>query len=175
MKFKSPVCSVVGRLVHLDVEVRSEELLAPALLCHKEPARALGGISCPTLVLYGIRAPYNRSFLCMEATYPYAIKKQRGASKVSIFLDQWEWTTLVVGLVLCILQSPCYDYLKVHSIERRFMCKNVSRILYICKLSFKIKGGNFFAVQCVCVSIDISARLSGVITECDKYYINILM
>ena len=28
------------RLVHLDVEVRSEELLAPALLCHKEPARA---------------------------------------------------------------------------------------------------------------------------------------
>ena len=34
-----PVC-VEGRLVHLDVEVRSEELLAPALLCHKEPARA---------------------------------------------------------------------------------------------------------------------------------------
>ena len=30
----------VIRLVHLDVEVRSEELLAPALLCHKEPARA---------------------------------------------------------------------------------------------------------------------------------------
>ena len=28
------------RLVHLDVEEWSEELLAPALLCHKEPARA---------------------------------------------------------------------------------------------------------------------------------------
>ena len=28
------------RVVHLDVEVRSEELLAPALLCNKEPARA---------------------------------------------------------------------------------------------------------------------------------------
>ena len=28
------------RLVHLDVEVRPEEWLAPALLCHKEPARA---------------------------------------------------------------------------------------------------------------------------------------
>ena len=29
-----------GRVLHLDVEERSEELLAPALLCHKEPARA---------------------------------------------------------------------------------------------------------------------------------------
>ena len=29
-----------SRVVHLDVEVRSDELLAPALLCHKEPARA---------------------------------------------------------------------------------------------------------------------------------------
>ena len=27
-------------VLHLDVEERSEELLAPALLCHKEPARA---------------------------------------------------------------------------------------------------------------------------------------
>ena len=33
-----PVGPGEGRLVHLDVEVRSEELLAPALLCHKEPA-----------------------------------------------------------------------------------------------------------------------------------------
>ena len=29
------------RLVHLDVEDTSEELLAPALLCHKEPARRI--------------------------------------------------------------------------------------------------------------------------------------
>ena len=27
------------RVLHLDVEVRSEELLMQALLCHKEPAR----------------------------------------------------------------------------------------------------------------------------------------
>ena len=26
-----------------------------------------------SLVHYGIRAPYNRSFPCMEANYPYAI------------------------------------------------------------------------------------------------------
>ena len=32
--------TISGRLVHLDVEEWSEELLAPALLCHKEPARA---------------------------------------------------------------------------------------------------------------------------------------
>ena len=30
--------NIETRLVHLDVEVSSEELLAPALLCHKEPA-----------------------------------------------------------------------------------------------------------------------------------------
>ena len=51
-----------NRLVHLDFEVRSEELLAPALLCHKEPVRSklVGGFGTkypPTLVLYGIRAP----------------------------------------------------------------------------------------------------------------------
>ena len=31
---------LLTRLVHLDVEDISEELLVPALLCHKEPARA---------------------------------------------------------------------------------------------------------------------------------------
>ena len=41
---------MMGRLVHLDVEDTSEEFLAPALLCHKEPGPriqspiALGGI-----------------------------------------------------------------------------------------------------------------------------------
>ena len=30
-----------GRVLHLDVEVRSEELLAPALLCHTEPTGSL--------------------------------------------------------------------------------------------------------------------------------------
>ena len=42
------------------VEVRSEELLSRAILCHKEPARASKkptGLSCSSLVLYGIRAP----------------------------------------------------------------------------------------------------------------------
>ena len=37
----------------------------------KAPSRGntpTGGISCLSLCLYGIRVPYNRSFLCMEAT-----------------------------------------------------------------------------------------------------------
>ena len=61
---------VRGRLVHLDIEDTSEVLLAPALLCHKGPARRiqspllgalerkipLGGyFACSSLVLYGIR------------------------------------------------------------------------------------------------------------------------
>ena len=50
------------RLGHLDVEDTSEELLAPALFCHK--------------------GAYSRTFPCMEATYPYAMKPQRGASKI---------------------------------------------------------------------------------------------
>ena len=33
-------CCPRSRVVHLDVEECSEELLTPALLCHKEPARA---------------------------------------------------------------------------------------------------------------------------------------
>ena len=45
----------MSKLVHLDVEVRSEELLAPALLCHK--------------------GAYNRTFPCMEATYPLCHKE----------------------------------------------------------------------------------------------------
>ena len=58
-----------------------EMLLAPALLCHKEPARRiqspqLGALERKIpLVLYGIRAPIMGPFrACMEATYPYAIK-----------------------------------------------------------------------------------------------------
>ena len=35
-----PSTNTYSRVLHLDVEVRSEELLTPALLCHKEPARA---------------------------------------------------------------------------------------------------------------------------------------
>ena len=61
----------------------------PAILCRKELARA--GIqspkiqrifhACPKLVLCDIRAPiiHNRTFPCMEANYPYAVKNQRGA------------------------------------------------------------------------------------------------
>ena len=48
-------------MVHLDVEDCSEELLRQ----HS----------------YAIKGAYNRTFPCMEANYPYAIKNQRGASK----------------------------------------------------------------------------------------------
>ena len=41
-----------GRLVHSKSEIRSEELLTPALLCHKEPLRSILRL---LLVLYGIR------------------------------------------------------------------------------------------------------------------------
>ena len=66
---------IESRVVHL--EDRSEELLAPALLCHKEPARRiqspllralerkipLGGyFACSSLVLYGIRVPIINPF-----------------------------------------------------------------------------------------------------------------
>ena len=33
--------TILLRVLHLDFEERSEELLAPALLCHKEPARRI--------------------------------------------------------------------------------------------------------------------------------------
>ena len=58
----------------------------PALLRHKEPARLIQspllGAFC--LLLAGSlrhKGAYNRTFPCMEANYPYAIKNQRGASK----------------------------------------------------------------------------------------------
>ena len=38
------------------------------------PKPQLGDISCPKLVLYGIEAPHNRTFPCMEATYPLCHK-----------------------------------------------------------------------------------------------------
>ena len=57
------------RLVHLDVEDTSEELLAPAILCHKEPARSSGQLAPATL--------------------------STNESQASTFLDQWEWTRLI--------------------------------------------------------------------------------
>ena len=44
--------------------------------CHACPPIIGGYFACSSLVLYGIRAPHNRTFPCMEATYPYAIKNQ---------------------------------------------------------------------------------------------------
>ena len=65
-------------------------LLRQCLLCHKEPARRIQspllGAFC--LLLAGSlwhKGAYNRTFPCMEANYPYAIKNQRGASKVGGF------------------------------------------------------------------------------------------
>ena len=60
------------RVVHLDVEVRSEELLAPALLCHKERARAS---KAPYAGSLWHKGAYNRTFPCMEATYPLCHKE----------------------------------------------------------------------------------------------------
>ena len=86
------------------------------LLWHKEPARA--SISCPMLVLYGIRAPI-RTFMCMEATYPLwqaallvVISQAKSISKlmatrsvgsslsakIRMLADRW-WAALLV--VLC--------------------------------------------------------------------------
>ena len=69
-------------------------IASPAILCHKEPARAskapLGalerkmGVFC--LLLAGSlwhKGAYNRTFPCMEDNYPYAIKNQRGALDVT--------------------------------------------------------------------------------------------
>ena len=80
---------IESRVVHLDVEDRSEELLAPALLCHKEPARRIQspllGASARKIPLGGIllaprwlwhKGAYNRTLPCMEATFPYATKNQ---------------------------------------------------------------------------------------------------
>ena len=51
----------------------------------KSPTRGIGakypgGISCPTLVLYGTRAPIIDSFRAWKPPIPYAINNQRGAS-----------------------------------------------------------------------------------------------
>ena len=68
----------LGRAVHLHVEDCSEELLAPVILCHEEPARAS---KAPSWFFMAYTAAYDRTFPCMESNYPYAIKNQRGASK----------------------------------------------------------------------------------------------
>ena len=52
------------------VEVRSEELLAPALLGQV--------FACPKLVLYGIRAPIIGPFPAWKSPIPYA-SEERGA------------------------------------------------------------------------------------------------
>ena len=62
-----------SRLVHLDVEVRSEDLLALALLCHKEPARAS---KAPYAGSLWHKGAYNRTFQCIEACYPLCHKSK---------------------------------------------------------------------------------------------------
>ena len=65
------------RLVHLDVEDQVEEMLEPALLCHKEPARRiqsplLGALERKILLAGSLwhKGAYNRTFPCMEALMP---------------------------------------------------------------------------------------------------------
>ena len=77
-----PACStLIGRGMSRLVSHWSRVMLAPALLCHKEPARR---IQSPRLGAGSLwhKGACNRTFPCMEATYPYAIKNQRGASKI---------------------------------------------------------------------------------------------
>ena len=47
--------------------VRDQDVATPALLCHKEPAPIIG------------------PFLAWKPPIPYAIKNQRGASKMGVF------------------------------------------------------------------------------------------
>ena len=63
------------RMVHLHVEEWSEELLAPALLCHKEPARAS-------------KALWRSNTMILSTNEIQA----------STFLDQSEWTRLPIVL-----------------------------------------------------------------------------
>ena len=87
-----------SRLVHLDVEDRSEELLAPALLCHKEPARHIqspllkcthGYFSCSSLVLYGTR---DRWLPCTEIIYPLIGGPDLGLLECSTLLESRDGT-----------------------------------------------------------------------------------
>ena len=70
-------------VVHLVVEDFSEELLQ-CLLCHKEPATHIQSPFCLLLACsLWHKGAYNRTFLRMEANYPYAIMNQRGASNAT--------------------------------------------------------------------------------------------
>ena len=78
----SPRDSAQGRVVHLDVEDCSEELLRQQPYAIKNQ---LGHLKLLTrgLLLAGSlwhKGAYNRTFPCMEANYSYVIKNQRGAS-----------------------------------------------------------------------------------------------
>ena len=68
------------KVLHLDVEERFEELLAPALLCHKEPARR---IQSPLLGALERKIPLGiGGFHARKAPImwrPYAINNQLGA------------------------------------------------------------------------------------------------
>ena len=88
-----------SRVVHLDVEDCSEELVLQQSYAIKNqlghrtvetqntPIDIGVYFACSSLVLYGIRAPipFKRTFPCMDANYPYAIKNQRGQNT-----HQWE-------------------------------------------------------------------------------------
>ena len=54
---------------------------SPHLSCPLS-ALLIHNISCPTLVLYGIRVPIIGPFHAWKPTIPYAIKNQRGANKM---------------------------------------------------------------------------------------------
>ena len=87
---------MIAELVHLDVEDCSEELLCQQSyaitnqLRHSKPppTRGFGTLLAGSLWHKGA---YNRTFPCMEATYPYAIKNQRGESWIYLVPGWRQW------------------------------------------------------------------------------------
>ena len=71
------------RLVNLDVEDCSEELLRQLSYAIKNQ---LGHPYLPLAGSLWHNGAYNRTFPCMEANYPYAIKNQRKANQNT---NQW--------------------------------------------------------------------------------------
>ena len=124
----SPATSLVHSHWSRNVEARLslvESNAAPALLCHKEPARRIQSpllgalerkIPCSSLVLYGIR---DRWLPCTERSYYGAgiRHKRAGASNSSEVFSTSRWTSLDRrcwgGGETLLLSEVCLEYLRL--------------------------------------------------------------
>merc|ERR1719189_1088759 len=70
--------------LHLHVEDCSEELLRQQSYAIKNQLGHWGVFCLPLAGSLWHKGAYNRTFPCMEANYPCAIKNQRGASKIPL-------------------------------------------------------------------------------------------